>query len=182
MLNGVVHRRNVMQRSRPLQLSLFVFISCSAPAGSGPGLDTCPGSPLWHLIVFLQRGRKVTQWISIHQQITLFMSVEWFTFRVIWNSLISKHNRPLYKPHVCFSSTVPHAKFNLVCFFCMNCWLLLSVQRLLVNFCMNNYRTYGLDCLDFLVLDAILCICHLHNKKTHVTYLELDNICNYKKG
>lgn len=48
---------------------LSMFISCSAPAGSGPELGACPDFPLWHVIISLQRGRKVTRSTFNHQQI-----------------------------------------------------------------------------------------------------------------
>lgn len=64
MWNGVEHWRNVTWRSHhPLQFPLCVFISCSVPAGSGPGLDVCPDSPLWHVIISLER-RKRKKWHS----------------------------------------------------------------------------------------------------------------------
>lgn len=74
MWNGVEHWRNVTWRSHPLQLPLCVFISCSVPAGSGPGLDACPDSPLWRSIISLERRRKVTRWSLNHQRIMLLMS------------------------------------------------------------------------------------------------------------
>lgn len=137
MWNGVEHWRNVTWRSHhPLQFPLCVFISCSVPAGSGPGLDVCPDSPLWHVIISLER-RKRKKWHSEASAVSKqHCSCRSYIFSFI--GLISTHRKTAEHFHwtdvlhitilvkLCImqkNSTTP------LCLSSMNCWLLFSTVK-----------------------------------------------------
>lgn len=101
-----------------------LFISCSVPAGSGPALYACPGFPLWHLIISLQREKAKPQGEQPWNISTFFFVLNsWggylFTFTGLSNSIPNKTVQRTALTGRCFAYLL-----QLMCATCKNIKLL----------------------------------------------------------